>query len=196
MNEAPVIDPATAIDANRTAPLAALAGARPSAPAWFTRTIGQPPERSTVTVDGVEVETLVWGVRGKPGLLLLHGNGAHADWWTFIAPFLAQNHRVAAFSFSGMGGSQWRRPNSMTNYITEAMAVARATGLFDADRKPVVIGHSFGGFVAVGIAAAHGDGLGGAVIVDTPILSREMRAAKGFKEFSKRNLRPDRKSVV
>jgi hypothetical protein len=33
--------------------------------------------------------------------LLLHGNGAHADWWSFIAPYLANNFRVAAMSWSG-----------------------------------------------------------------------------------------------
>ena len=37
-------------------------------------------------------------------LLFLHGNGAHADWWSFIAPFFAAEYRVAALSWSGMGG--------------------------------------------------------------------------------------------
>ena len=60
----------------------------------------------------------VWGREGAPGLLLLHGNGAHADWWSFIAPYLANDFRVAAMSWSGygrlglaarvLGGSEYR----------------------------------------------------------------------------------------
>lgn len=190
MNDAPVIDPATEIDANRTAPLAALTGARPPAPAWFEAAVAMAPERSSIEVAGVSIETLVWGERGRPGLLLCHGNGAHADWWSFIAPFFAAHYRVAAFSLSGMGGSGWRRPNSMANYVEEAMTVARVTGLFEAERKPVMVGHSFGGFVTIATAAARGADLGAVVIVDTPLLSREMRLARGYKEWSKRDRRP------
>ena len=40
-------------------------------------------------VDGANIELLTWGEVGKPGLIFVHGNSAHADWWSFIAPFLA-----------------------------------------------------------------------------------------------------------
>ena len=49
------------------------------------------PERSFVEVDGAGIELLTWGDQGKPGILFLHGNGAHADWWSFIAPFFARD---------------------------------------------------------------------------------------------------------
>src|SRR5580693_343441 len=89
-------------------PLAPFAGAKPPAPAWFDAAIADAPERRLIPVEGANIELLTWGEVGKPGLIFVHGNSAHADWWSFIAPFLADDYRVAALSLSGMGGSDWR----------------------------------------------------------------------------------------
>ena len=79
-------------------PLARFNGAKPPAPAWFEWALAQAPERKMVRVDGADIELLAWGEVGKPGLIFVHGNSAHADWWSFIAPFLADRYRVAALS--------------------------------------------------------------------------------------------------
>ncbi len=136
--------------------LAPFRGEKPPAPQWFEDAIAQAPERSFIDVRGAAIETLAWGERGKPGLLFLHGNGACADWWSFIAPFFADTHRVAAFSMSGMGGSGWRDTYSYDLYVDEAFAVAEATGLFASTAKPVIIGHSFGAFITAGIVGRAG----------------------------------------
>src|SRR5205085_3671875 len=65
------------------APLAPFKGAEPPSPQWFKDAIAQEPERSFVTSLGAKIELLTWGEVGKPGLLLVHGNSAHADWWSF-----------------------------------------------------------------------------------------------------------------
>jgi len=91
-----------------------------------------------VRVQGTPIETLAWGRRGDPGLLLLHGNGAHADWYSFIGPLLKTGRRVVALSFSGAGGSGWRTQYSVAQWADEALAVAEATGLFSAAVPPVV----------------------------------------------------------
>ena len=75
-------------DSEIDAPLAALRGGKPPAPDWFIRALDQTPERGFVDVAGAKIETLIWGEIGQPGLLLLHGSGAHADWYSFIAPHL------------------------------------------------------------------------------------------------------------
>ena len=151
------------------APLAALAGQVPPAPDWFTAALADAPERSFVTVQGAPVEMLAWGRVGDPGLLLLHGNGAHADWYSFIAPLLRSGRRVLAISFSGMGGSGWRTEYSVAQWADEALAAAQAGGLFEAEVAPTVVAHSFGGFALMNLAARFGDRLAQAVIVDTPI---------------------------
>jgi len=155
-------------------PLGHLSGKRPAAPAWFEHALAQAPERSTLVVEGAELEMLAWGRRGDPGLLLLHGFAAHADWWSFIAPFLAEGRRVVASSWSGMGGSQWRHAYSMEQHAREALAVAEAGGLFESDQAPIIIGHSYGSFIARLVGQTAGERLGGLVLVDGP-LSPERR---------------------
>jgi pimeloyl-ACP methyl ester carboxylesterase len=119
-----------------------------------------------VPVKDAKIETLSWGPRGAPGLLLLHGHGAHADWWSFIAPYFADRFRVTALSWSGMGGSDWRPVYSLITYSEEIFAVAHACGLFDHARRPIVAAHSFGSLPLMLAAKERGAELGGAVIID------------------------------
>jgi pimeloyl-ACP methyl ester carboxylesterase len=158
-----------------SAPLATLGGHRPSAPEWFSSALAQLPERSWTPVAGARIETLTWGKVGLPGLLLLHGKLAHADWWGFIAPFFASTHRVTAMSWSGMGRSDWRTTYDNHVLVQEAHTVASATGLFESPQKPVVIAHSFGAFMSLLYAAQHGEKLAGVVTLDLPMLTREQR---------------------
>ena len=155
--------------AHPPSPLADFAGQPPPAPDWFTQALADEPERFTVPVQGAPIETLAWGRVGDPGLLLLHGNSAHADWYSFIAPLLRTGRRVVAMSFSGMGGSGWRTGYSVAQWADEALAVAEAAGLFAAAQPPTVAAHSFGGFPLVNLAARHGQRLARAVVLDTPL---------------------------
>ena len=150
-------------------PLAAFAGQPPDAPAWFTQALADAPERSWLKVQGAEIETLAWGRVGDPGLMLLHGNGAHADWYSFIAPLLRAGRRVVAMSFSGMGGSGWRTQYSVAQWADEVMAVAQASGLMAGPLPPVLAGHSFGGFPLLNVAARFGGQWSRAVVMDTPL---------------------------
>jgi pimeloyl-ACP methyl ester carboxylesterase len=148
-------------------PLAPFAGARPPAPAWFDEIITHEPERSRVPVLGAEIELLTWGERGKPGLIFVHGNSAHADWWSFIAPFFAKTHRVAALSVSGMGGSDWREQYSFEIFATEIHEAAVAAGLHESGKPPVYIGHSFGGSQVYYSASRHPERMSACLLVDT-----------------------------
>jgi pimeloyl-ACP methyl ester carboxylesterase len=160
-------------DSNLTAPLASFRGERPEAPEWFSRVLGHEPTRRFVDVEGAKIETLVWEPADAPtlpALLLLHGNGAHADWWSFIAPYLLKGRRVVALSWSGMGRSDWRATYSRPLFEREAIEVARATGLFE-NGPPILVGHSFGGRIALSLIATHGELFLAAVVVDPPVFS-------------------------
>lgn len=152
-------------DARLMSPLGPLAGKTPDAPHWFRNAIDTPHERSRLLVEGAGVEWLAWGARGKPGLLLLHGNGANADWWRFIAPFLSGTHRVVAMSWSGMGGSDHRPGYTASQFVREALAVADAGGL---GARFAVAGHSFGGMPAALLGAWHSGRIAQAIVIDTP----------------------------
>ncbi len=155
--------------------LAALAGSPPPAPRWLTEAIGFQPESRFVSVKGARIHYLRWGDPSKPGLLLVHGNAAHAYWWSFIAPFLARDYHVAAMDLSGMGDSEWRVPQgdasaySMDLFAAEELAVLEDAGLFAHPKPPVIAAHSFGGFVTMKAAATFGSRLSGVVIIDSPV---------------------------
>ena len=148
------------------APLASFAGEPPPAPAWFRAALADAPERSLVETPRGRIETLTWGERGKPGLLFVHGNTAHADWWSFIAPMFVADYRVCAMSLAGMGDSDWRDHYSSDDFAADAEAVARAGGLYEGGRKPVYIGHSFGGGQVFYAAACRPQQMHAAIIID------------------------------
>ncbi len=154
---------------DQRAPLARFGGQRPEAPTWFRAALAHAPVRRFIPVEGANIESLSWGKRGNPGLLFLHGNGASADWWSFIAPFFADTHRVAAMSWSGMGGSDHRSSYVLGTFVAEALAIAEAEGLFDNPVKPVGVAHSFGGVPLMALACSHGERFRAAITVDTPV---------------------------
>lgn len=149
------------------APLAEYKGAEPPSPQWFKDAIAREPERVFVESLGSKLEVLTWGEVGKPGLLFVHGNSAHADWWSFIAPFFADDYRVASMSLAGMGASDWRERYSFGDFAEDAEAVARATGLYEGGRKPTYIGHSFGGGQVFFAAVRNPERMHAAVMIDT-----------------------------
>ena len=161
-----VLDPRFLPDSWRQ-PLAAFAGERPPAPDWFTTALANAPERSFVESPRGRIEMLVWGEMGKPGLLFVHGNGANADWWSFIAPFFAADYRVAAFSLAGMGDSDWREYYSSADFALDARDVSIAAGLLNGPRPPIYIGHSFGGMQVLQAAVHQPDHMAGAIIIDS-----------------------------
>jgi pimeloyl-ACP methyl ester carboxylesterase len=151
---------------------------RAPAPEWFRWALGRPYRSRRVTAAGCSIHYLVWPgddarADGR-GLLLIHGGGAHAQWWRFIAPFFTRDFRVAAMDLSGMGDSERRAEYSATLRAEEIAAVLHDGGL---GARPFVVGHSFGGYMTMRFGASHGEGIGGAVIVDSAIRTPEAQAA-------------------
>ena len=147
-----------------------------AAPGWFSNAIEHTPEERTVTVEGTDIRYLAWGTEGRPGLVFVHGGAAHAQWWSFIAPFFSSDWNAVAIHLSGHGDSGRRSAYAHELWAAEVMAVAE-----DADfpGPPVVVGHSLGGMVTIQTAATHGDELAGAVIVDAPVRRPSPEAEEG-----------------
>lgn len=148
--------------------LAHYQGRKPDAPAWFETALANAPERTRFTSQGAGIELLCWGRKGKPGLLFLHGNGAHADWWSPIAPFFAEEWRCAALSFSGMGRSDRRAEGYTIDRLVQEVRDAIASAEFNPDMPAIVVAHSMGGMVSL-VAAEDQPGLRGLIIVDSPL---------------------------
>ena len=147
-------------------------------PAWFEDAMRCEPEAGRLRVEGAKIEWAAWGERAKPGLLLLIGNGAHIGWWRAIAPMLAVDYRVAAFSWSGMGRSDWRDSYPIETLIKEAMAVSETAGLFDAVQTPFLGAHSFGGFIGLRLMIEHGERFSGGILIDSRLRARQTWGAE------------------
>jgi len=159
----------------RRAPLADLGGEKPPAPAWFADALSEPFDAGEISSSGVDIAWKAWGSRGAPGVICVHGGTAHKGWWDAIAPFLARaGHRVVAPDLAGMGESGWREVYTMPGHAEDMRAAAQDAGAFEAG-PPVMIGHSFGGFVTITAAMTYGDQLAGAAILDSPIRKQEER---------------------
>ena len=93
----------------------------------------------------------------------MHGGGAHSRRWDWTAPFLAKDgYVVACIDMSGQGDSDTRPEYTMEINALEVMSVARVTTQeFSKTQKPVIIGHSFGGYVTLLCGQKHGDELSG-----------------------------------
>ncbi len=115
---------------------------------WVGRVLAQPGQPHRIEVAGNSIHYLEWpGPAGAPGLLLVHGFRAHAHWWDFIAPMLAENYRVIAMDMGGMGDSGHRESYSHHSHSEEIAGVLEHTQLRDA----VLVGHSFGGLMSIGV---------------------------------------------
>lgn len=147
------------------------------APAWFRAALAVEPEVERIVVDGAEVSTLAWGERGRPTLVLVHGGAAHAQWWSPLAPLLAEDARVVALDLTGHGDSDRREVYRVEQWAEEIVAVAEAVG---GSGRPIVAGHSMGGFVTIATAALHGRSLEGAIVMDAPVRRPDPESAEGF----------------
>jgi pimeloyl-ACP methyl ester carboxylesterase len=100
---------------------------------------------------------------GTP-VLLLHGVPETSSCWRDVAPRLASGRRVLAPDLPGLGGSGYAGPYDV------ASLVAQLAALVDAEvGGPVdVVGHDWGGSLALGLAGARPDLVRRLVVANAP----------------------------
>jgi pimeloyl-ACP methyl ester carboxylesterase len=157
-------------------------------PHWYQRALDVPSTSGTVAVVGADIRYRVWGEQGRPGLVLIHGSNAHHEWWRFVAPLLADQFRVAALDLSGNGDSDWRERYTGELFAREVWGVCEAAELGD---RPTVVGHSFGGFVALETAHRYGANLRGVILMDFTVAPPEQYLEWG-RRAERENARPGR----
>lgn len=142
-------------------------------PGWFSRALAHPYEDRFVEVSGVPVHYLLWREQApgdpgsdRPGLVFVHGNGAHAHWWAFLAPFFLSDYQVLAIDLSGAGDSGHREHYTAELFAEEVVSAAGDAG-FGSDT--IVVGHSFGGFITLKTGLLHHEKLEGIVLVDSAV---------------------------
>lgn len=118
-----------------------------------------------IDADGTSISYRAWGKQGDPLIVLVHGGAANSSWWDHIGPHLADHHRVVALDLAGHGDSGRQTEYSLESWAQQVRAVATA----ESRDKPIIVGHSMGGFVALTAAREFGEILNGVAVIDSPV---------------------------
>lgn len=131
---------------------------------------------------------LEWGREDAQPVLLLHGGNQSAHSWDLASLHLSADYRVIALDQRGHGDSEWNRGAhyAISDMMPDAREFVAALGL----SRPVVVGHSMGGVVALALACAHPQQVRAAVVVDIGPEVGE-RGARMIREFVGRNIEFD-----
>ena len=116
--------------------------------------------KQTVHSGGVRLAVRDSGGNGTTAVLL-HGLGAPQRSWDRVAPLLAPHLRVVTYDQRGHGASAAADDYPLDAFLADLQAVLDTLAL----QQPLLVGHSFGGLLAVDHAAAH-PGCAGVVAVD------------------------------
>ena len=103
-----------------------------------------------VNIRGVSVNYIQYGI-GKD-ILLLHGWGQNIEMMKFLGDAFMDRFRITILDFPGFGGSdEPSRPWTLSDYSLLLEALVNELKIV----KPIIIGHSFGGRVAIKYSANH-----------------------------------------
>jgi pimeloyl-ACP methyl ester carboxylesterase len=112
-----------------------------------------PPTGQMVDVDGPDVHVMTAGQAG-PVVMMIHGASANAYEYSYtLAPRLSDEHRILMADRPGHGYSD--RPEDGESLGVQAGLIAGALEALAPGEKAVIVGHSFGGAVALRIALDH-----------------------------------------
>jgi pimeloyl-ACP methyl ester carboxylesterase len=123
-----------------------------------------PPQylRQSVVVDGTTLNYVSAG-SGRP-VVLIHGNpGSYHDYTLAVVERLSQSYHVVAFDRPGHGYSE-RHDSGQTTVEVQAFIIRDALQKLSL-KKPVLVGHSWGGSLVLAAAVAYGQDLAGIVLL-------------------------------
>lgn len=118
-------------------------------------------------IAGIPTSVLVGG--DGPPLVLLHGPGESAFWWSRVVPHLVADHRVIVPDLPAHGAT-----GTPADGLDREQVVRWLDALIQrtCDEPPVLVGHLVGGAVAARYTIARPDALRALVLVDSFGLSR------------------------
>jgi pimeloyl-ACP methyl ester carboxylesterase len=107
------------------------------------------PTRVVPSMDGTEIAVFTTG--DGPPLVLVHGASADHTTFRVVGPLFERRFAVHAMDRRGRGASGDTDPYAVEREFEDVATVAEAVAT-DAGERVAVIGHSFGGRVALGAA--------------------------------------------
>ena len=128
-----------------------------------------------------------YGEKGRP-IVLLHGVASNSRIWITTAPLLAETFRVYALDQRGHGESA--KPDGGYDFdsiVADLEAFIEALEL----EQPVVVGHSWGGNVALQYAATHQEQTAGLIMVDGGYIEVSARPGMTWERAEKEMAPPE-----
>ena len=120
------------------------------------------PLENKIDIGNLELSYRQWKPAGR-AILLLHGLASNARIWDLLAPLLGKNTAIIALDQRGHGKSD--KPDSGYDFSTvtaDVVAFMDALGI----SNPIVVGHSWGGSVALCLAAKYPELISGLCFID------------------------------
>ena len=146
---------------------------------WTARRVTRalPPQGRFIDIDGNRIHYL--DVGSGPAILMVHGLGGQMRNFTYgVVDRLKDRFRVVVIERPGAGYSD-RAAGASARLGVQADVVAgviRTLGL----RRPLVVGHSLGGALALAVALQHPEAVGGLALV-SPLTRPQTEAAGAFR---------------
>lgn len=132
-------------------------------------------------VEGAKLEPCGQVMREKPTLILLHGGPGfdHSSFKPFFSQF-ADIAQIVYLDHRGNGRSDYSSPDHWTlhQWADDVAAFCQVLGI----EKPVILGHSFGGMVAMSYAIRHSDLPGKLILSSTSARSNLARVLTRFEQ--------------
>ena len=124
-----------------------------------------------ITINGLDFHYRDWGGSGR-SLVLLHGLASTCRIWDLVAPILSEDYSVVALDQRGHGESA--KPEEGYHFAAVAhdlLGFIRGTGL----DRPIIVGHYWGGDVALEFSVAYPSAASGLCFVDGGMIEPSAR---------------------
>jgi pimeloyl-ACP methyl ester carboxylesterase len=136
--------------------------------------VREPTDEGYLERVGIRLHWLEWAPTGtpeRPALLLLHGLSSNARYWERVARRMT-NRRLVALDQRSHGLSD----APATGYGMDVLAADAGHAIRELGLdRPVVVGHSWGGTVALEVGATPGELVRGVAVMDGPIAAMSER---------------------
>jgi pimeloyl-ACP methyl ester carboxylesterase len=105
---------------------------------------------------------------GEPPALLIHAWGADSTFMRPLLEHLGTGRRTVAVDLRGHGqSSQPESDYTMQTFVDDLVWLTDRLGL----RRPVIIGHSLGGMIALALAASSPNFASAVILLDSPVVA-------------------------
>lgn len=122
-------------------------------------------EPRSASINGVDLRYVDTGA-GEPPIVFVHGWTCNRTNWRYQIAEFSKDHRVIALDQRGHGESE--KPDqdyTIEGFADDLMAFIEALGL----ERPVIVGHSMGGVIALNLVRRYPEIAAAIVMIDSPV---------------------------